>query len=77
MIKMRGKNKEDVDVVLLGLSRLNCERLLEGKPIRLNLEELGLAPLEIALVAGEDEKSIIAELRASGVSVDDVPHEEV
>ena len=59
----RGKRK----LVLLGLSRLNCERLLAGKPIHIHLSELGVTGPEVIICAGETEETIIKELEAVGM----------
>ena len=50
-------------LVILGLSRLNCEKLLEGRPIHIELSLLGLpTTLEVLLVGGETEEAIRLEL---------------
>lgn len=48
--------------IILGLSRLNCGKLLQGKPIVLQLSELGLPAQKIIIVGGENEQSIMDEL---------------
>lgn len=48
--------------VVVGLSRLNCEKLLQGKPINLQLKEMGLPDIRILIVGGESEQSIMNEL---------------
>lgn len=50
------------DTVILGLSEENINLLKEGKPIRLNLSELGLSPQKIFIVYGETETKIKNEL---------------
>jgi len=47
--------------LILGLSRLNVERLQEGKPIHFDGRRFGY-PGDIAIVYGETEDSIAAEL---------------
>ncbi len=52
------------DLVVLGLSRLNCEKLLEGKPIFITPESMdGKLKQAILLVAGETEQAILADLK--------------
>ena len=52
---------DDRETMLIGLSRRNVELLLEGKPI---YKHLG-APCDILIVGGEDEQSILEELKRS------------
>ena len=57
MIKAVLSSDNGNQLLLIGLSRLNMEKLLEGKPI---LFEIGVnnAPLRIAIVGGEPEEAI-------------------
>lgn len=48
--------------LLLGLSRKNCEKLLAGQPILIKGEEVQLPGFNVALIAGETEDSILADL---------------
>ena len=59
----RGKRK----IVMLGLSRRNCELLLAGKPIHIHLSELGVTGPEVVLCAGETEEAIVEEFQALGM----------
>jgi hypothetical protein len=52
------------EVAILGLSRRNVDLLLSGKPIMVNLAELGLRHQQVILIAGETEESILEDLRA-------------
>lgn len=56
-------------LVLLGLSRVNVERLMAGQPIRVHGDDpaIGLPGVTIVLMYGETEDAIEAELRAAGV----------
>lgn len=66
MIKAVIEKDDGTKTVLLGLSRLNTIRLHLGKPIEVKLSELGLdTDLTIALVAGETEEAIAAEIQAA------------
>jgi hypothetical protein len=49
-------------VVLLGLSGENVTRLMADEPILVNLAELRLPPLRVALVGGRTEADIVAQL---------------
>lgn len=49
-------------VVLLGLSGENVTRLMADEPILVNLTELGLPPLRIALLGGRTEADIMRQL---------------
>lgn len=63
MIKARASFGGD-PVLIIGLSRLNVERLLDGMPIRFNASELGLPPLTVLILGGETEDSITEEFRS-------------
>jgi hypothetical protein len=75
MVKFLGMSG-DRRTIGLGLSRENCQRLLNGQPIRVAVDAplpagLGLTdlPLDIVLIGGETEASIGAEIeRAAGVA---------
>ena len=59
-------NGPGTPLLFLGLSRANCERLLQGLPIYIetaDLNRLGLPPnMEVVLTGGETEEAIVAEL---------------
>jgi hypothetical protein len=58
--------------VLLGLSRANCERLLQGQPMRISGDDpaIGLPGVTIVIMGGETEGAIEAELRSRGLVTD-------
>lgn len=58
---------------LIGLSRANCELLLEGKPIVLQVPQTGV-PFRgrIVIMGGESEQSILQELLTHQLVADDV-----
>jgi hypothetical protein len=58
-------------VLLLGLSRLNCERLLAHQPIKFDTTELGLPAMTVVIMAGETEDAITAQLQVHGLITDD------
>ena len=57
MIKARAGN-----AVIFGLSRLNLEKLQEGKPIAFDGGEVGLDGTRIMIMFGETENDIVREL---------------
>jgi len=61
MIKALGMHNGK-PLLVLGLSRLNTERLLAGQPIPIDTAEVGIPGFSILLVAGETEDVIVAEL---------------
>jgi hypothetical protein len=76
MIKFVCRGKQPGQTMIgLGLSRLNCERLLAGQPILIDAKTaLNLPwPIEIALFAGEDEKALITELKKAGFELPSDP----
>jgi len=65
MIKAR-LSTDDREILLIGLSAENRKRLGEDQPIRITVEqmnELGLPLIEIVIMGGETEESMVAELR--------------
>ena len=54
-------------LVLLGLEAQNIKRLLEGKPIVLNLQEIGLPERQIMIFYGATIEDMKAELARAGV----------
>ena len=70
MIKFHGVATDGGELIGLGLSRKNCEKLLAGQPIHIKLSDMadsGLAMKgEILLIGGETEQSITDELHSMG-----------
>lgn len=67
MIKFTAKNVRGQDVVGLGLSRANCERLLAGEPILVPLDELVPgATIEVLVFAGETEQAMYDHFQRAG-----------
>ena len=62
MIKARGGN-----LVLLGLSRMNVDRMVAGLPVLFDGADVGLDGIRITIVYGETERAIIDQLDAEGV----------
>ena len=56
-------------VMLIGLSRANCERLLKGEPILFDAAQIGFPSMLVAVVAGETEDEI-AKTWAGGAASD-------
>ena len=61
MIKAVGTTPEGHPMILLGLSAKNIEKLKEGKPILVELSELGLKG-KVAIVYGETEDLLARDL---------------
>lgn len=55
------------DDLIFGLSALNVERLMEGKPIAINLTDLGLSKGRVMIFYGKTEKDMKAELEVHGM----------
>lgn len=70
MIKASGRRSSDgAPLLILGLSKENTTRLLAGQPILIRTDDmlqLGLPPIEVVLLGGATEQTILAELRAGG-----------
>lgn len=68
MIKAAGTNLEKgCHMILIGLSRGNCEKLLAEEPIQFNLESMGLPPMDILIMGGETEEAMYKELKGYGL----------
>lgn len=65
MIKARGQ-AAGTDMVILGLSRNNTERLLNNSPIMFDGAQVGLAGVRIVICGGETEADIAEDLRSIG-----------
>lgn len=70
MIKA-AKHGPDGSTILIGLSRMNTVKLLEGKPIKFDGRKLGLPNITVLIVGGETEEAIIQELLDSGIKLPD------
>lgn len=55
------------DDLIFGLSALNVEKLMEGKPIAIDLRELGLPKGRVMIFYGKTEQDMKAELEAVGM----------
>ncbi len=64
MIKSKGTSADGRPFLIFGLSRINTERLLQGDPIPIDTEALGLpGGPHILIMAGETEEDILNTLR--------------
>ncbi len=61
MIKAIGE-KDGQPAIILGLSRRNCELLLEGKPIVVDVGKMGGPRCRVILMAAETEQHLIDDL---------------
>lgn len=64
MIKATGTNERGQKILILGLSRANCSRLLAGMPIKFNALPYGI-DAEILICAGADEKALAVAILGS------------
>jgi hypothetical protein len=65
MLKMVGAGKrgdKNIQVVMLGLSHINLDRLREGQPIRFAGEDVGIPAAEFVIFAGVDERTMQRDL---------------
>ena len=68
MIRASGTAGDGRPVLIIGLSRRNCERLLEGDPIPFDAAPWGV-DAHVVIVAGETEEAITNDFRAHGVRI--------
>ena len=68
MIKFAGNDTQTGRPVLgIGLSRDNCDRLLEGQPILFDTANMtGFPDLTVCIIAGETEESMAASMVDAG-----------
>ena len=65
MLKLSGHGERDgvpVRVVILGLSKVNIERLQKGQPIQFPGSDVSLKGVEFIILAGDTEQSMQHEL---------------
>jgi hypothetical protein len=68
MIKFITRGKNGQSIVGLGLSEGNVERLKKNDPMYFSLDALGIEGVDIMIVYGETEESIIADFKRHGVT---------
>ncbi len=72
MIKFHGTSPDDREMLGLGLSRKNCERLLAGQPIFIDLDKMASAGSGlkmrgvILIIGGETEEAMTDEMHKGG-----------
>lgn len=67
MVKARSDQPDGVQVFMFGLSAGNMSLLLEGKPIKINLSEMGgPANIEVVILGGMTEERIVVSMKAAG-----------
>jgi hypothetical protein len=71
MIKFLVNGRNGAQLVGLGLSQGNIDRLKDGKPIYIHLDELGIEGIDVLIHYGETEDSIIADFKKEGLIPDD------
>jgi len=62
MIKMAGTTTDGRQIILLGLSEGNLQRLREKKPIHIHSEEFHIPDIDIVIMWGETEDALAKEL---------------
>lgn len=67
MIKFLVDGKNGVKLIGLGLSEGNIKRLKAGDSVYIHLDELGFEGLDLTIIYGKTEKSIVDVLNAQGL----------
>jgi hypothetical protein len=62
MLKMRTRLSDGRELLILGLSQINLDRLKADQPIAFKGDTVGLPGLEIMIFAGETEQSMARDL---------------
>lgn len=68
MLKLKGTKPDGREFILLGLERRNIERLIEGDPILVKGEQLGVT-IDVLIFFGETKEAMIASLEAGGATL--------
>jgi hypothetical protein len=78
VIKFCGNNNETGHPVLgIGLTRDECEKLLQGQPILFGTESMpGLLHMEVFIMGGEDETVMARNMLTHGAIAPDQIHED-
>lgn len=72
MIRASAPTADGGTLIVLGLTPGNLRRLREGQPIYVDAAELGApAGVKVAIMFGQTERAIVAELRAGGIQLPD------
>ena len=66
MIKFSATTKEGTKLLTFGLSEGNLAKLREKKPILIDLGQLGVPGVQVMIMWGETEQSMMDELHAAG-----------
>jgi hypothetical protein len=69
MILANNVDDNGLPIILIGLSRGNCEKLLEGKPIFKGPDDT-MMQLSVIVVGGETEDDIVKSLKDVGFQFD-------
>lgn len=77
MLKVLTHTRSDTQILILGFTDVNIERMRNDEPILVRLEELGLGggSLQILCTVGESEKLIMAGLEKVGLVPDGMTDE--
>lgn len=63
MLKMGAKTKKGSDLIIIGLSHMNLDRLREGRPIHCTARDFGFdSDAEILIFSGETEQSMARDM---------------
>ena len=77
MVKFSATNETGGPVLGIGLSRENCDRLLEGNPITFTTDSMaGLPALELLLFAGATDDEMAAIMLGIGAVTPEQVHED-
>lgn len=66
MIKTHGRAPDGSPVIMLGISAMNWDQLMQGRPIVVDLADFQLPRTQIVLLAGQTEKDIAQALEDAG-----------
>jgi hypothetical protein len=62
MIKATGTRGNGKPFVLVGITGENVTRIVAGEPLKINLGDVGLDDIEIAVVYGKTEAELVAQI---------------
>lgn len=63
MIKFKFKADDGPVLIGLGITKENIDLLMQGKPIMIELDAMGLPMVRLGILYGENEQDILAQLQ--------------
>ena len=72
MIKALGQSQDGKFIIFLGLTKMNIEKLQEGKPIHVDGNEIQVPNMNIGILYGETEEIILKSFEDHGIQINHI-----